>query len=101
MNKSKVVKRFRFKWSETDDRVSAVVTVDTWFNREQPGIVPPDETQKFELHAEQNVVGMTGIGGGFIPKMDEKTREWLHLVAKTYYHARHGGYEPFIWCGLG
>jgi hypothetical protein len=98
--KNKPVHRFRFKWSESDDRVSAIVTMDTWFDGRQPGITRPDSTRKFELHADQNLVGMRGIGGGYIPKTDEKTREWLHLAARTYYHARHGGNQPFIWVGL-
>ena len=99
-NKQKPVTRFRFKWSESNDAVSAIVTMDTWLHEKRLAVALPDETTKFELYAELHVVGMRGINGGFIPKLGKATREWLHLVARTYFHGRHGMDEPFIWLGL-
>lgn len=96
-------RRHDIKWLKSDTikkEVSAEVTVNEWHDFRGAVLTVPAVQKKFILYSGKYYTGMRGIGSGSVPKMSEERRQWLHLVAQTYWSAVFAREMNYTWAPL-
>jgi hypothetical protein len=93
-------RRHDIKWLDpdlVDKQVSAEVTVNSWYDPQGAVLTVPAKKEKFILYSGNYYTGMKGADGGTVPRMSEERRQWLHLVAQSYWSAIFNREMNYTW----
>ena len=93
-------RRYDLEWMNVDEQskeVSAVVTINDWFDSRGAVLTMPDRARKFILTAGKYHSGMTALPNEALPAMSERRRQWLQIVVRAYWSAKFNREADYIW----
>ena len=100
MGPTVTARRHDIKWLAPDianRQISAEVTINEWFTPQGAVASLPGKTKTFLLYSGKYHTGMKGIDGGLVPEMSEGRRQWLYLVAQSYWSAIFNREMNYTW----